>query len=725
MITTHRRRKTNAPSSSPNVTALLSSANNASEKVSGLHIGFMAVCAYNLVVAFSTTDMDLLVGKGIRLPVVDVEVSIVAFYVIVPYVILLMHFNLLLQLQMLSRKLYAYDASVAPSKAISVENDAATVSKNPVSTSKLPASLALADGLNVFPYSYYLVGWTSQWMHRCLGTVVGITILLLPLFTLLILQLRFLAYQNHWYTWSQRIAVIADVVIVIYLWPKIMSREDSWSDYWKRLKRDIWICKVPTFICAALWVAWCYRLFARDAAVNDQLVLFFKNHEGLAKLVRGYVSETPDVPLLFTFFLVVISLLGIIVFFEWRNRYCKCNEIQGILPYLLVIMIGILMPLALVAKGEGFEKWWGETNFSESPRVIRFRTLNLTGQVIFTKSVPPETVENLRRGGINTKQALSKVAPIDLKSRGLRGAKLTNSVLTKADLANANLTGADLYAAHLEYANLDGSILEGVSGEQAYLDGAIFSKAKLKDACFYQADLQGAFLKESEANSADFDSANLMGTDLTESVLTDANFRSAKLQGANFFHAKLVNANFKLANLHATDVTMKAEPEPAPENLSLASISACQKQKEKASKRFTLRTNEIPDQKPKDMYIKTIGVIIKESCSAQAYSNISNGAPIIVDCGRPLGSSESAFKERLYHDMRKYACESPAIATALLLQGYNEGSRRINFLGAMNDKDNSWPCKIMDSLSPEDSRKIRLKWEEIENSFITEKHVQG
>ncbi len=724
MIATFRRRKTKAPAS-PNVTALLNSANNASEKVSRLHIGFMAVCAYNLVVAFSTTDMDLLVGKGVTLPVVDVEVSIVAFYVIVPYVIVLMHFNLLLQLQMLSQKLYAYDTAAQSPKTNSAENDPPSEPKDPVSASKFPANLALADGLNVFPYSYYLVGWTSQWMHRCLGAVVGITILLLPLFTLLILQLRFLAYQNPWYTWSQRVAVLADVAIVIYLWPKIMSREDSWRDYWRRLTRDIWICKIPTFICASLWMAWFYRLFARDASVEDNLVTFFNDNEGLAEMVRSNVSETPDVPLLFTFFLVGISLVGIVVFFKWRNRYCKCSEIQGILPYLLVIMIGIPMPLALVAKGEGFEKWWGETNFSESPRVKRFRTLNLTGQAIFTKSVQPETVENLRRGGVDTKQALSRVAPVDLKSRGLRGAMLTNAVLTGADLSNANLTGAYLYAAHLEYANLDRAILEGVSAEQAHLDGAILSHAKLKDACFYQADLEGTFLKESETNFADFDSANLMGADLTKSNLNDANFRSAKLQGANFFHAELSNTNFKFALLRATDITMKTEHEPTPENLILASLSACQKQQKNASKRFTLRPEKIPEQEPKDMYIKNIGAVIKEACSAQAYINISHGSPIMADCGRPLGGSESAFKERLYDHLKQYACKSPAIATSLLLQGYDEGSRRINFIEAMGKKDNSWPCDIMKSLSPEDQRKVRLKWEAIKNGLSTEKPLQG
>src|SRR5713226_3014700 len=76
--------------------SLLEAANVASEKVATLHIAFLAICAYVLVIVFSTTDLDLLVGKGVKLPVVDVEVPIVGFYACAPYLLVLFHFNLLL-----------------------------------------------------------------------------------------------------------------------------------------------------------------------------------------------------------------------------------------------------------------------------------------------------------------------------------------------------------------------------------------------------------------------------------------------------------------------------------------------------------------------------------------------------------------------------------------------------------------------------------------------------
>ncbi len=65
------------PPPTSNAEALLDTANSGSQHVSVLHVAFMALCAYVLVIVFGTTDMNLLIGKGVKLPVVDVAVPIV------------------------------------------------------------------------------------------------------------------------------------------------------------------------------------------------------------------------------------------------------------------------------------------------------------------------------------------------------------------------------------------------------------------------------------------------------------------------------------------------------------------------------------------------------------------------------------------------------------------------------------------------------------------------
>ncbi len=214
--------------------ALLDTANSASQHVAVLHVAFMALCAYVLVIVFGTTDMDLLIGKGVQLPVVDVTVPIVGFYAFAPYLVVLVHFNLLLQLQLLSRKLYALDPAAPEEERIG----------------------GLRDRLHIFPFTYYLVGRPrSIIVRRLLGIVVGITLLVLPLATLLVLQLRFLAYQDQAVTWAQRIAVWLDVALVFALWPVIMDRGDSWRNYLSRLGSRLRQRWTMGLAWATVWVA--------------------------------------------------------------------------------------------------------------------------------------------------------------------------------------------------------------------------------------------------------------------------------------------------------------------------------------------------------------------------------------------------------------------------------------------------------------------------------------
>ncbi|MEZ5575950.1 MAG: hypothetical protein R3F44_10035 [Candidatus Competibacteraceae bacterium] len=168
-----RQRQLAAPSKAmPDVKALLDAANSASQTVAVLHVAFMAVCAYVLVIVFGTTDLDLLMGgNNVKLPVIDVAVPIVGFYAAAPYLVVLMHLNLLLQLYVIAQAVcfrcrHQPDVEVGGS----------------------------ADRLHIFPYTYYLVGRPSAvvgglsgWWCQYLGRPAA--------HHLLALQLKFLAYQ--------------------------------------------------------------------------------------------------------------------------------------------------------------------------------------------------------------------------------------------------------------------------------------------------------------------------------------------------------------------------------------------------------------------------------------------------------------------------------------------------------------------------------------------------
>jgi hypothetical protein len=210
---------------------LLDAANSASQYCATLHLGFMALCVYVLVIVFSTSDLDLLLGKSVTLPVLGTALPLAGFYAVAPFLVVLVHFNLLLELQLLSRKLYVLD-SAAPD-----QEQAGDVRQQ----------------LHIFPFTSYLVGHPGPIIDLFTELLITVTMVLLPLMTLLALQLRFLAYQDESITWIQRSAIWMDVGLAFVLWPIIMHPKDDWQAYWSDLIQNyaphwrVWPALAVTF----------------------------------------------------------------------------------------------------------------------------------------------------------------------------------------------------------------------------------------------------------------------------------------------------------------------------------------------------------------------------------------------------------------------------------------------------------------------------------------------
>ncbi len=96
-----------------NVERLRENADDAARLTRTVYFTFLLVGVYIAVTIGSTTDLQLLKVSPVNLPVVNVGLPIVGFYALVPWLFLLFHFNLLLQLYLLSRKLHLVDGAIA------------------------------------------------------------------------------------------------------------------------------------------------------------------------------------------------------------------------------------------------------------------------------------------------------------------------------------------------------------------------------------------------------------------------------------------------------------------------------------------------------------------------------------------------------------------------------------------------------------------------------------
>jgi hypothetical protein len=84
--------------------------NDAAGKASVLWTSFIILQLY-LVIAFgSVTHRDLFLENSIKLPVLNVDLPLVGFFVVVPIILVVFHFYIFLQLLALAAKAKRYDA---------------------------------------------------------------------------------------------------------------------------------------------------------------------------------------------------------------------------------------------------------------------------------------------------------------------------------------------------------------------------------------------------------------------------------------------------------------------------------------------------------------------------------------------------------------------------------------------------------------------------------------
>ena len=79
----------------------LEAANTAAGMVHNLYITFLLLGTYIGIIIASTTDEQLLRVSSVTLPLLNVALPILGFYIITPWLFVLFHFNLLYQYAML------------------------------------------------------------------------------------------------------------------------------------------------------------------------------------------------------------------------------------------------------------------------------------------------------------------------------------------------------------------------------------------------------------------------------------------------------------------------------------------------------------------------------------------------------------------------------------------------------------------------------------------------
>jgi uncharacterized protein YjbI with pentapeptide repeats len=334
-----------------------------------------------------------------------------------------------------------------------------------------------------------------------------------PILLLLLMQIQFLPFHDIYITWIHRIALLADLTLVWWLWRKILAGRDADG----RSRRSSWAWPAVNLALSlgAVLFSWTVATFPGEWQ-EDFLAKWDKPR--FAVSLHDWVFNSAVDPVT-------------------RRRWLPFSSTLVLSGLNIYEGLNIDDP----KKGE-----WRDF-------VFRARGRDLKGAILDLASLPKVDFEGAQLQGASFYRAQLQGA--SLYDAQLQGAQLQLAQLQGASLRLAHLQDASLYGAQLQGASLVYAMLRGTELGLAQLQGALLDKADLQGALLDKADLQGASLVDVELQGASLGGAQLQGVLLDRAHLYGASLDGAQLQGASLHGVQLQGASLQQARLRATDLS--------------------------------------------------------------------------------------------------------------------------------------------------------------------------
>jgi hypothetical protein len=435
----------------------------------GLWFSYLFALLYFAIAAGAVTHRDLLLESPVKLPFLNVELPLKAFFLLGPLVFLVVHAYVLLHFLLLAGKVGAFQAELQ--KQIPEDEKRAHLRR------QLPSNIFVQFLAGPREVREGIVGFL-------LKSVAWVSLVAGPILLLVLFQLRFLPYHNPPITWWQRTAVLLDLILLWLLWPPIARGEIAllaWNDL-GRARVAAWlpvsllplllVFTIATFpgewledalpemrLIPTIWEVW--RFGKSDWATPHELLV-----AGNVDYVTGRTQS------LWSNVLVVPNFdIGNRLKVDIENRLSILSE-------------------AVVLRGRNLE---GAVLAGAHLRKADFTGARLAGANFFRADLREAKFECDR---IGKEENCVQLQGASLDGAQLRGTRLFRSELQGVSLRYTELQGATLDDARLQFASLEGAQLEGASLDGAQLQGASFKGAQLQGASFDEAKLQGALLAD-------------------------------------------------------------------------------------------------------------------------------------------------------------------------------------------------------------------------------------
>jgi hypothetical protein len=228
--------------------ALAAALNHSAERAQTLWFSFLTFMLYLAIATGMTTHRMLFREDSLNLPVLNIPLPLLGFYILTPVIFVVFHFYMLLNLVLLARTAKSFEDALA--RAFPEDGEARESFRmrieNTLFVQLLVGGRLEREGFNA----------------KLLSLMALITLALAPVALMLMIQIKFLPYHSESITWLHRVLLFVDLALVWTLWPRYRS---GWGvSPWP--KESLWLL----FTVAGTAVTIYYGLI--EATFPDELI---------------------------------------------------------------------------------------------------------------------------------------------------------------------------------------------------------------------------------------------------------------------------------------------------------------------------------------------------------------------------------------------------------------------------------------------------------------------
>jgi uncharacterized protein YjbI with pentapeptide repeats len=513
------------------VEKLLDATNDSAKTASRAHIIFLFLIAYAALTIAASTPEQFVRASTITLPLIKLDIPITVFYLLLPWLLVVLHLNLLLHLYFVGRAFRVFNKYLVNLP----ERNKEEIFKNRLYSFPL---------IHIFMDSGH-----DKYMRFTFSLILYITVFFLPLTVLLSSQVNSQFFHNVVLANSHIIAVIMDLGMVGLIWPKIISQKGAAIWWWERGKRLFFLVLgvVSRLFPTKIQLKISHLLENTDdkKLSHGALILALLIPASLFLSIRVSLSS-------FTFF--PLNIQGVLLTANELSadtlnalRHGNDQEQQEALKKALglnlydrdfrsAILINTFFPKASLNKVNlSRADLWQAYAYGAV-----FQETNLEGANL--------SYANLTRARFNHTQLNGAILHESmLTSAFLSDVDLKGALLKSSKLRQAYIQGSNLEEANLELADAEGSIIGGT------LKGAHMHRAKLINA-WITANLNGTYLKDAELQRSNMAGSSLIGAFMQNANLQGAQLQEVDLRGADLRGAKLQGTDLRGADLRGADL---------------------------------------------------------------------------------------------------------------------------------------------------------------------------